>query len=171
MGEEAGLCALCRNVRIIRSDRGSIFYLCQLSFSDPRFPKYPRLPVLECAGFEQADWPAIGPVVFEPRLRRHQRTLPFEVRAKIETRRRFFPWVSIRKDSRQKKPGQSLQLAGTLRGRRRRAAQAESPRPPQKISGLPSFSADSSVCRTGIRAGAAGQPRPRRRDGSRRGTL
>ena len=29
-----------------------MFYRCGLSDIDPSFPKYPRLPVLECAGFE-----------------------------------------------------------------------------------------------------------------------
>lgn len=48
----AGLCETCAFHRIIRSDRGSIFYLCEKSFSDPAFTKYPRLPVLECAGYE-----------------------------------------------------------------------------------------------------------------------
>ena len=43
----------CRNVRVNRSDRGSVFYLCMLSSTDPRFPKYPRLPVLSCAGYEK----------------------------------------------------------------------------------------------------------------------
>jgi hypothetical protein len=33
------------------SARGSTFWLCALSASDPRFPKYPRLPVLRCPGF------------------------------------------------------------------------------------------------------------------------
>jgi hypothetical protein len=36
----------------MKSDRGSVFYLCQLSASDARFAKYPRLPVLECAGYQ-----------------------------------------------------------------------------------------------------------------------
>jgi hypothetical protein len=49
----AGLCATCAHVEIVRSDRGSVFYLCKLSASDPRFPKYPRLPVLTCAGYEE----------------------------------------------------------------------------------------------------------------------
>ncbi|HET9683265.1 MAG TPA: hypothetical protein VFP15_04130 [Gemmatimonadaceae bacterium] len=31
--------------------RRSIFYMCQRSFTDARFPKYPRLPVLECIGY------------------------------------------------------------------------------------------------------------------------
>ena len=48
-----GLCASCENVRRITSDRGSQFYLCELSKTDPRFPKYPRLPVLKCSGYIQ----------------------------------------------------------------------------------------------------------------------
>lgn len=47
----AGLCANCRNVRVIRSDRGSIFYRCELALADLHYPKYPNLPVLECPGF------------------------------------------------------------------------------------------------------------------------
>jgi hypothetical protein len=33
------------------SGRGSTFWLCGLSATDPRFAKYPRLPVARCAGF------------------------------------------------------------------------------------------------------------------------
>ena len=50
--ERAGLCADCIHKRVITSDRGATFYLCQLSATDQRFPKYPRLPVLQCAGHE-----------------------------------------------------------------------------------------------------------------------
>jgi CRISPR-associated endoribonuclease Cas6 len=48
-----GLCATCKHTSVIRSDRGSVFYLCQLSATDPRFPKYPRLPVLTCPGYKR----------------------------------------------------------------------------------------------------------------------
>lgn len=48
-----GLCLDCEHSRIIRSDRGSIFYLCKLSAADSRFAKYPRLPVLSCSGYEK----------------------------------------------------------------------------------------------------------------------
>jgi len=48
----AGLCDACRHARIVASRRGSRFVLCELSRSDPRFARYPRLPVLACAGFE-----------------------------------------------------------------------------------------------------------------------
>jgi hypothetical protein len=48
----AGLCDHCRHAREIRSDRGSRFILCERSRADPRFARYPRLPVLTCPGFE-----------------------------------------------------------------------------------------------------------------------
>jgi hypothetical protein len=51
--ECAGLCADCRYSRRKKSDRGSTFYFCERSATDPAFPKYPRLPVLECSGFER----------------------------------------------------------------------------------------------------------------------
>ncbi|MFZ0862329.1 MAG: hypothetical protein WB781_22410 [Candidatus Sulfotelmatobacter sp.] len=48
-----GLCTNCRFMRLIESDRGSTFYLCERSATDTNFPKYPRLPVLQCAGYER----------------------------------------------------------------------------------------------------------------------
>ena len=50
-----GLCAHCAHARIVRSARGSEFYLCQLSFDDHRFPRYPPLPVLRCDGYHPID--------------------------------------------------------------------------------------------------------------------
>jgi hypothetical protein len=50
----AGLCASCQHARRVESARGSIFVLCQLSATDPHFPKYPRLPVLTCPGYMRA---------------------------------------------------------------------------------------------------------------------
>jgi hypothetical protein len=49
--EALGLCANCIHARIISSAKGSQFLLCQLSQTDPHFPKYPRLPVLRCSGY------------------------------------------------------------------------------------------------------------------------
>ncbi len=49
----AGLCADCIHARRIASDRKSVFILCNLSHTDPRFPKYPRLPVLSCDGYKK----------------------------------------------------------------------------------------------------------------------
>jgi len=48
---DAGLCARCQFSRRIPSARGSVFYLCERSVTDPNFPKYPVLPVLRCRGF------------------------------------------------------------------------------------------------------------------------
>jgi hypothetical protein len=47
----AGLCESCANVKIVETRKGSRFYLCTLSEVDPRFPKYPGIPVLRCAGY------------------------------------------------------------------------------------------------------------------------
>jgi len=51
--ERAGLCADCVHARSVESSRGSVFLLCELSRSDPRFTKYPRLPVLSCPGYQK----------------------------------------------------------------------------------------------------------------------
>jgi hypothetical protein len=50
--ERIGLCVDCRHARRIESARGSVFYLCQRFATNPSFPKYPRLPVIECRGYE-----------------------------------------------------------------------------------------------------------------------
>jgi len=55
--DDQGLCAQCRHRKEIRSDRGSVFLMCMRSFREPEYPKYPRLPVLRCAGFEEAPGP------------------------------------------------------------------------------------------------------------------
>ncbi len=47
-----GLCATCIHRREVPNSRGSVFYLCQRSKSDPAYPRYPRLPVLSCPGYE-----------------------------------------------------------------------------------------------------------------------
>lgn len=47
-----GLCGRCQHVRRVENRRGSTFYLCRLSEVDPRFRRYPPLPVLRCAGFK-----------------------------------------------------------------------------------------------------------------------
>jgi hypothetical protein len=48
----AGLCDSCRHQRVVRNTRGSVFSLCERSRTDPDYPRYPRLPVVECAGHE-----------------------------------------------------------------------------------------------------------------------
>ena len=45
------LCLNCRLKRDVHTGRSS-FLLCQLSASNLSFPKYPRQPVLQCAGYQ-----------------------------------------------------------------------------------------------------------------------
>ncbi len=45
-----GLCATCEHLRLLASCR-SVFVRCGLAAADPRFPKYPPLPVRACAGY------------------------------------------------------------------------------------------------------------------------
>jgi hypothetical protein len=49
----AGLCDSCRHRRLVPNTRGSVFSLCERSRTDPAYPRYPRLPVLACAGHER----------------------------------------------------------------------------------------------------------------------
>jgi hypothetical protein len=49
----AGLCNSCRHQQLVRNTRGSVFSLCRRSKGEPeRFPRYPRVPVLRCEGWE-----------------------------------------------------------------------------------------------------------------------
>lgn len=48
-----GLCLDCSHARSVVSAKGSEFWLCQLAQTDPRFKKYPPLPVIRCTGFAQ----------------------------------------------------------------------------------------------------------------------
>jgi hypothetical protein len=52
---EVGLCARCAFARIQRNPRGNTFWRCALADSDPRFRRYPPLPVRTCAGFQPGE--------------------------------------------------------------------------------------------------------------------
>ena len=49
-----GLCLACRHSRRVPTPRAT-YWLCELSAIDPRFEKYPRLPVRACSGYEPRD--------------------------------------------------------------------------------------------------------------------
>jgi hypothetical protein len=59
-GSNVGLCDTCEHQVEVRNTRGSVFSLCARSRTDPAYPRYPRLPVLECPGYEKSrsrdDW-------------------------------------------------------------------------------------------------------------------
>ena len=46
-----GLCASCRHAELVKGAR-SAFWMCGRARTDPAYPRYPRLPVLACAGHE-----------------------------------------------------------------------------------------------------------------------
>jgi hypothetical protein len=49
-----GLCSKCRHARLVSTPR-TLFWLCALSATDPDFERYPRLPVILCAGHESGE--------------------------------------------------------------------------------------------------------------------
>ena len=55
MSLDPGLCGSCGHARVVGNRRGSRFWLCGLAKSDPRFRRYPAIPVLACPGYRPAD--------------------------------------------------------------------------------------------------------------------
>jgi hypothetical protein len=55
---DPGLCARCVHGRCLESGRGSRFWQCLRAQTDASFPRYPRLPVRECRGYEASEPPA-----------------------------------------------------------------------------------------------------------------
>jgi 3-isopropylmalate/(R)-2-methylmalate dehydratase large subunit len=51
---DTGLCATCAHVAVVVNDRGASFYRCRRAEHDGRFPRYPRLPVVACIGYDRA---------------------------------------------------------------------------------------------------------------------
>lgn len=47
-----GLCLTCRWARASTNRRDSTFYRCSRAEADPRFTRYPPLPVRSCPGYE-----------------------------------------------------------------------------------------------------------------------
>jgi len=41
--------------KVVRSGRGSVFSMCLRHRTDERFPKYPRIPVESCPGYERRE--------------------------------------------------------------------------------------------------------------------
>lgn len=48
----AGLCGACRHVSVNATRRGPVYYRCTRASWDERLAKYPRLPVVQCVGYE-----------------------------------------------------------------------------------------------------------------------
>lgn len=58
LGETPGLCATCGHAKLNETRRGTAYLRCELAARDVSFPRYPRLPVTECTGYEE-DHPAL----------------------------------------------------------------------------------------------------------------
>ena len=58
LGADPGLCAACRHAKLNETRRGTAYLRCTRAEWDAALPRYPRLPVTECPGFEQLGHPA-----------------------------------------------------------------------------------------------------------------
>jgi propionyl-CoA synthetase len=54
LGGEAGLCRTCQHPLLNETRRGTVYLRCSRATWDQRLPRYPRLPVSQCAGYEPA---------------------------------------------------------------------------------------------------------------------
>ena len=62
-----GLCLSCRHVYVVPARTGQRYYRCERSSTDERYPKYPRLPVRRCEGYDPRGAPAADePLRAEP---------------------------------------------------------------------------------------------------------
>jgi hypothetical protein len=52
LARASGLCGMCVHARDVTTSRGASFLLCDRSTFDPRFARYPPLPVRECSGYQ-----------------------------------------------------------------------------------------------------------------------
>ena len=57
---DSGLCATCRYQRTVEGAR-TTFSLCERAFTDPRFLKYPPIPVVRCVGYVERPSPPAAP--------------------------------------------------------------------------------------------------------------
>ena len=54
LGAEPGLCRICQHPKLNETRRGTVYLRCTRAAWDTSLPRYPRLPVAECPGFEPA---------------------------------------------------------------------------------------------------------------------
>ena len=55
LGAEPGLCGACRHAKLNETRRGTAYLRCLRAEWDSDLPRYPRLPVTQCAGFDQRE--------------------------------------------------------------------------------------------------------------------
>ena len=52
--DRVGLCRGCRYAQRV-STPGYLYWMCRRSLTDPAYPKYPRLPIRSCAGYQSGE--------------------------------------------------------------------------------------------------------------------
>ncbi|MGB7450230.1 MAG: hypothetical protein WA892_14035, partial [Ornithinimicrobium sp.] len=55
LGAPAGWCEQCVHAKVNRTNRGTAYLRCLRAAWDDRMTRYPRLPVVECVGFERPE--------------------------------------------------------------------------------------------------------------------
>ena len=55
LGAAPGLCGTCVHAKLNETHRGTAYLRCTRAAWDARLPRYPRLPVTTCPGFEAQD--------------------------------------------------------------------------------------------------------------------
>ncbi|HEV3380081.1 MAG TPA: hypothetical protein VG142_03795 [Trebonia sp.] len=53
LGSPAGLCQTCRHAKLNETRKGTAYLRCTRAAWDAALPRYPRLPVTSCAGYER----------------------------------------------------------------------------------------------------------------------
>ena len=53
LGAEPGQCATCQHAKLNETRKDTAYLRCTRAAWDPRLPRYPRLPVTDCPGFEE----------------------------------------------------------------------------------------------------------------------
>jgi hypothetical protein len=54
LGADPGLCATCQHPKLNETRRGTVYLRCTRAEWDVALPRYPRLPVTRCTGFDPA---------------------------------------------------------------------------------------------------------------------
>lgn len=55
--DPVGLCRRCIHARRVPAG-AQLYWMCERSLTDPGYDKYPRLPVLQCPGYEPPPEPS-----------------------------------------------------------------------------------------------------------------
>ncbi len=53
LGAEPGLCRACTHAKLNQTRRGTAYVRCTRAAWDAALPRYPRLPITQCTGFER----------------------------------------------------------------------------------------------------------------------